>query len=80
MTRQTEAAGAALRTLRMTAGLTLKQVAYAGGTSISYLSKVERGEFAPTQEYIAKVAYVISVALRDGGLSFIRPEMEDAAA
>ncbi|GGD33358.1 hypothetical protein GCM10010915_12180 [Microbacterium faecale] len=40
--------------------MTLKEVAFAADTSISYLSKVERGEFAPSQEYVAKVAFVIS--------------------
>lgn len=60
MAGQTVAAGAALRSLRLLAGLTLKQVAHQADTAISYLSKVERGELAPSQEYVAKVAYVIS--------------------
>ncbi|WP_188711387.1 helix-turn-helix domain-containing protein [Microbacterium faecale] len=60
MARQTEAPGVALRSLRQMSGMTLKEVAFAADTSISYLSKVERGEFAPSQEYVAKVAFVIS--------------------
>ena len=52
--------GAALRALRNMAGLTLKDVATHADTSIAYLSKVERDEFRPTQQYVAKVAAYIA--------------------
>ena len=52
--------GAALRSFRTMAGLTLKDVADGADTSIAYLSKVERDEFQPTQRYVAKVAAFIA--------------------
>lgn len=52
--------GAALRTLRTMAGLTLKEVAVHAETSIAYLSKVERDEHIPTQAYVGKVASYIA--------------------
>jgi len=60
METQTATPGEALRTLRSMAGLTLKEVATGADTSVAYLSKVERNEFRPTQDYVAKVSAFIS--------------------
>ena len=48
--------GDALRHLRQRAGLTLQQVAEGAKTSTSYLSKVERGQLVPTDDYVAQIA------------------------
>lgn len=55
MATQNTNSGEALRTLRVIAGLSLKEVAEGADTSIAYLSKVERNQLLPSQEYIAKV-------------------------
>lgn len=52
--------GAAIRTLRTMSGLTLQQVANRADTAIAYLSKVERDELAPSQDYVARVVRVIA--------------------
>jgi transcriptional regulator with XRE-family HTH domain len=57
--------GDSLRSLRNLAGLTLAEVADIGGTSIAYLSKVERGEFVPTKRYVAQVTSAIAGVLAD---------------
>lgn len=44
-------------------GMTLKEVAAAADTSISYLSKVESGKFVPSQDYVARVAFVIAKSM-----------------
>ena len=44
-------------------GMTLKEVAAAADTSISYLSKVEGGKFVPSQDYVARVAFVIAKSM-----------------
>lgn len=60
MQGQTTTPGEALRLLRTMAHLTLQQVASDADTSIAYLSKVERNQLNPTDEYVAKVALHIS--------------------
>ncbi|WP_144795738.1 helix-turn-helix domain-containing protein [Microbacterium paludicola] len=55
-----ESIGAVIREMRTGAGLTLKAVASNAGTSIAYLSKVERGEFFPSREYAVKVLNFIT--------------------
>ncbi|WP_164884517.1 helix-turn-helix domain-containing protein [Leucobacter muris] len=57
------AGGEVLRGLRTTAGMTLAQVAEGAETSISYLSKVERGEHSPSAIYIGKVAAFIAAEI-----------------
>jgi len=52
--------GAAIREMRTGAGLTLKAVASNAGTSIAYLSKVERGEFLPSRDYSVRVLNFIT--------------------
>lgn len=52
--------GAVIRKFRIDAGLTLKAVAANAGTSIAYLSKVERGEFVASREYVARVLHFIT--------------------
>jgi transcriptional regulator with XRE-family HTH domain len=44
-------------------GMTLKEVASGADTSISYLSKVESGKFVPSQDYVARVAFVIAKSM-----------------
>lgn len=60
MKQQTQPPGVTIKALREMAGLTLKQVATGADTSISYLSKVENGVYAPTQVYVARVVAFIS--------------------
>lgn len=48
--------GEVLRRLRVLAGLTLQQVADGADTSVAYLSKVERGQLVPSDEYVGKIA------------------------
>lgn len=60
MSTQPNSSGAALRTLRRIAGITLDQAAGLGGTSAAYLSKVENGVFVPTRGYVARVAASIA--------------------
>jgi len=60
MQAQTTTPGEAIRSLRLLAGLTLKEVARGADTSVAYLSKVERNEFRPTRSYVAKVSAFIS--------------------
>lgn len=45
------------------AHLTLQQVASEADTSIAYLSKVERNQLVPTDEYVAKIAAHISTSM-----------------
>ncbi len=52
--------GATIREMRTGAGLTLKAVASNAGTSIAYLSKVERGEYLPSREYAVRVLNFIT--------------------
>lgn len=52
--------GGAIRFLRTMAGLTLQQVAEGADTSVAYLSKVERDQLIPTDEYVAKVTTFVS--------------------
>lgn len=52
--------GAVIREFRIDAGLTLKAVASNAGTSIAYLSKVERGEHIASREYIVRVLHFIT--------------------
>ncbi|MBL3699277.1 XRE family transcriptional regulator [Leucobacter luti] len=54
--QQETSSGEALRHLRVKAGLTLQQVAEGADTSTAYLSKVERGQLFPSDEYVGKVA------------------------
>lgn len=52
--------GPALRNLREAAGLTLDEVAHSAGVSKAYLSKVERGAYAPKSRWIARVLFALS--------------------
>ena len=66
MATQTEiSSGEVLRHLRTRAGLTLQQVAEGADTSTAYLSKVERGQLIPTDEYVGKIAQYASSKLRE---------------
>lgn len=56
--------GAALRSLRENAHLTLGEVAESAGTSQSYLSTVETGKRIPTPEYVARVTGAIAALMR----------------
>ena len=46
----------ALKLLRSMAHLTLQEVAEGADTSIAYLSKVERNQLVPSDEYVGKIA------------------------
>jgi len=63
MTKPQLPTGQSLRALRILADLTLAEVAGLAGTSIAYLSKVERGEFTPTKRYVAQVTSAIAGVL-----------------
>lgn len=65
MAKQSIPTGESLRSLRTLAGLTLSEVASLAGTSIAYLSKVERGEFVPTKRYVAQVTSAIASVLAE---------------
>ncbi|WP_424462995.1 helix-turn-helix domain-containing protein [Pseudoclavibacter helvolus] len=58
-------AGAALRVLRIKAGLTLADIAVRADTSESYLSNVERGKADGSRAYFAKVTEVIVDAFKE---------------
>lgn len=60
MKKQVQPPGAAIRSLRELAGITLKEVAEGADTSVSYLSKVENGVFVPTRGYVGRVIAFIS--------------------
>ena len=60
MTKHTEAPGAALRQLRIAAGLSMKQVAYRAETDMSYLSRVETGKQVPSMAFLGKITRVIA--------------------
>lgn len=63
MKQQVQEPGAAIKTLREMANLTLKEVANGADTSISYLSKVETGSLAPSHTYVSRVAAFIATQL-----------------
>lgn len=65
MTKHLIPTGESLRSLRNLAGLTLSEVSDIAGTSIAYLSKVERGDFVPTKRYVAQVTSAIAGVLAD---------------
>lgn len=60
MTAGASSIGTVIREMRQGAGLTLKAVASNAGTSIAYLSKVERGEHLPSREYAVRVLNFIT--------------------
>lgn len=66
MPTQTLNPGAAIKSLRKLAGLTLEDVAGAAETSTAYLSKVETGKLFPAKGYVAKVTLAIAESLRSG--------------
>lgn len=47
--------GTLIRELRKTQGLTLVQLASLSGTSVSYLSRVERGQVVPTEAWRQRI-------------------------
>lgn len=51
--------GAALRALRLAAGLTIERTAHLAGISPSYLSRAESGDVQPKPKWVAHVAEVI---------------------
>jgi predicted transcriptional regulator len=59
------AVGAAMRTLRKTAGLTLDDVSQAAGISAPYLSNVENGNVRPSADWIRNVIASIGGVLLD---------------
>ncbi len=64
MTVQVFDTGKALRHLRRMSGMTLEAVAQEAGTSVAYLSKVERGKHQPTAGYVGLVTGVLAQKLR----------------
>lgn len=57
--RATGGTGTALRALRQTAGLSLREVSSAAGVSLSYLSRVETGKEMPSDKWVRMVTDVI---------------------
>lgn len=55
----TQRTGAAIRALRIAAGMTLDEVAEAAGVSPSYLSRAENDLVTPTPNWIQLVALAI---------------------
>ncbi|MEV8337006.1 helix-turn-helix transcriptional regulator [Leucobacter sp. NPDC077196] len=67
-TQTATSSGEAIRHLRTKASLTLQQVAEGADTSVAYLSKVERDQFNPTDDYVAKVVvFIASSMMRKAG-------------
>lgn len=62
---QSNKTGAALRAIRLAAGMTLQQVADASGVSLSYLSRVETGQAAATDGWVSLVAIAIGDHMAD---------------
>lgn len=59
--------GAALRALRLAAGLTLEQVGEVAGVSVSYLSRTENGQTSPREGWVAHVAVTIGRMIAESG-------------
>jgi transcriptional regulator with XRE-family HTH domain len=57
-------AGDAIRVLRTSQGLTLRQLADLAGISWTYLSQVERGDRVPTKRWLSVVTDALSRNLR----------------
>lgn len=62
---QSNKTGAALKAIRLAAGMTLQQVADTAGVSLSYLSRVETGQATATDGWISCVAVAIGEHLAD---------------
>lgn len=58
--------GAALRTLRKAAGLTLSDVSGSAGVSAPYLSNVENGNARPSADWVRNVVESIGAAIAIG--------------
>lgn len=63
MSNLPSSSGAALKTLRLVAGLTLDQASALGDTAPAYLSKVERGVLFPTRRYLVKMSRALTDAI-----------------
>lgn len=60
-----EAMGETLRTLRVDAGMTLRQVSMSSMVSLGYLSEIERGHKEVSSEVLASVAAALGVSLSE---------------
>lgn len=58
-----EVMGETLRTLRVDAGMTLRQVSMASMVSLGYLSEIERGHKEVSSEVLASIASALGVTL-----------------
>ena len=61
----TQSQGAKLRAWREQGGLTQQQVADALGTSVSYVSRLERDIHSPTVTALCRIAAALGVDARD---------------
>lgn len=59
------AMGSAIRRLRLTRGLTLREVSQASAISLPYLSEIERGRKEPSSEILQTVCVVLGISLRE---------------
>lgn len=60
-------AGPAIRVMRQSAGITLRDLAERAHTTIGYLSRVERGERLPSDEWMLAVTAALGQMLADKG-------------
>lgn len=58
-----EVMGETLRTLRVDAGMTLRQVSMASMVSLGYLSEIERGHKEVSSEVLGSIASALGVTL-----------------
>jgi len=69
-----------LRSLRHSAGMTLEQAASAAGTSVSYLSDVERGRTRPSLAMLERIAAVYGLSVGEALVNVgITPDGDMAA-
>ena len=59
------ALGIALRALRLSAGMTLAEVAEAAGVAPSYLSRAENGLVTPSPSWVHNLAHSIGKRMAD---------------
>ena len=59
--------GPFLRSIRLGAGMSLRQAASVAHVNFTYLGQVERGEREPTSEWLASYVKALGVALASDG-------------
>lgn len=64
LVRETDGTDVALRVLRHSAGLTVRELARMAGVSPSYLSRVENGDVQPTDRWVRDVICQVGQCMR----------------